>query len=104
MGNGWCKKLKKIGVKILRFYYVGFKSSQFDEYQFLEDSKLLFFKICYSLYGGKIENGNDTEKEENENEEDDLYSYYTQKQQKNGQEILDQIVDVHKKMQHVVKC
>lgn len=91
------KKWKTSAVAILRSYYVGFKGSQFDEYQFPNDSKLLLFKICYSLYGGHIENESETTKEEDEGNEADLYSYYTEEQQKNGQGILDQIVEVYKK-------
>lgn len=90
------KKWKTSAVQILRTYYVGFKGAQFDEYRLPDDSKLLLFKICYSLYGGNIENENDIT-EENQKNEADLYSYYTKEQQQNGQEILDQILDVHKK-------
>lgn len=90
------KKWKASAVGILRSYYVGFRGSQFDAYQLPDDSKLLLFKICYSLYGGHIENESDITENDEENEAD-LFSYYTQEQQKNGQEIFDQILDVHKK-------
>lgn len=80
------QKWKKSALDTIKSYYLSFRGSQFDEYMIGEDENLLLAKICFAMYGPP------TEKDAKE-----IWEGYEPKLLESGKEILNLILEVHKK-------
>ena len=81
------KKWKETAQNSLKSYYLGFRGSQWDEYDVKEDQNLLLAKICFALFGppskgDKLDDG------------DDLSKGYEDEHRENAKGILEVILEV----------
>lgn len=75
------KKWKQSAKNVLQSYYLGFRGSQFDEYEKNDQDKLQA-KICYSMFGPPTV------------EAEELIDGYTDEQKSSANEILNKILEV----------
>lgn len=73
-------------IEIIKTYYLSFRGSQFDEYVLNADENLLLAKICFAIYGPPtVENAKE------------IWEAYEEKQLESAKEILNLILEVHRK-------